>query len=83
MPQPADELVELTQKLLTSIATGDWKTYEQLCDASLTAFEPEGRGHLIHGLPFHKFYFDLGPAKNPPQNSISQPHVRVCGTSGL
>lgn len=44
-------------------------------------------GHLVEGLPFHEFYFDLlksrGDAYTPPVNTISQPHVsvtpRCCG----
>ncbi len=79
MSQISEELIRLNEQLLASIAKGDWKTYEQLCDPTLTAFEPEGRGHLIQGLPFHKYYFDLGPAKTPPQNSITGAHVRVVG----
>ncbi|HWC90194.1 MAG TPA: DUF4440 domain-containing protein, partial [Pirellulales bacterium] len=40
------ELLELNAKLLESIAAGDWKTYRELCDDSLTAFEPEAHGQL-------------------------------------
>jgi calcium/calmodulin-dependent protein kinase (CaM kinase) II len=50
------QLVELTQQLLESIAGGDWETYAQLCDPSLSAFEPESRGQLVEGLPFHKYF---------------------------
>ena len=74
-----EELLELTQQLLESIATGDWETYQALCDASLTAFEPEGRGHLIQGLEFHRFYFDLGPSSSPRTTTMSSPKVRLMG----
>jgi calcium/calmodulin-dependent protein kinase (CaM kinase) II len=84
------ELLDLNQKLLVSIVTGDWKTYESLCDPSITCFEPEARGQLAIGMPFHKFYFDL-PAAQPtdgkaPQKpaknvTMSQPHVRLMGDS--
>ncbi len=37
-----DELLRLTERLLESIATADWATYEELCDPTLSAFEPEG-----------------------------------------
>ena len=37
----ADELLRLNARLLESIASGDWATYEELCDPSLTAFEPD------------------------------------------
>jgi hypothetical protein len=43
------ELVELSRRLLKSIAEGDWKTYSALCDPSLTAFEAESRGELVEG----------------------------------
>ena len=72
-------LIELTQKLLDCIAAADWKTYQSLCDASLSAFEPEGRGHLIEGLDFHRYYFELGAAKGPRHTTISSPHVRLMG----
>lgn len=40
------QLIKLQQQLLDSIANRDWDTYEDLCDESLTAFEPEA-GTLI------------------------------------
>jgi calcium/calmodulin-dependent protein kinase (CaM kinase) II len=83
MTDVRQELIAVTQKLLNSIAVGDWETYSRLCHPTLTCFEPEGRGHLIEGLPFHKFYFDLGPAKKAPENTICSAHVRVCGEVGV
>jgi calcium/calmodulin-dependent protein kinase (CaM kinase) II len=79
------ELLELSRKLLTSIDTGDWATYASLCDASITCFEPEALGHLVTGLPFHKFYFDLPATATKPakQSSIASPHVRVMGDSAV
>ncbi|HXT60335.1 MAG TPA: hypothetical protein VN699_16960, partial [Pirellulales bacterium] len=41
------ELLAANQRLLESILAGDWQTYEELCDPSLSAFEPEGRGQWI------------------------------------
>ena len=76
MHKQDDELLALNQRLLESIFAADWQTYEELCDPSLTAFEPEGRGQLIAGMPFHRFYFDLGPASAVPQVSMASPHVR-------
>jgi calcium/calmodulin-dependent protein kinase (CaM kinase) II len=75
----AAELLQLNQKLLDCIAQGDWATYEELCDPSLSAFEPESRGHLVEGLGFHRFYFDLGGAKGQHNTTMSTPHVRVMG----
>lgn len=71
-------LIDLTQKLLDCIAAGDWNTYCELCDPSLTCFEPEAVGNLISGLEFHRFYFDI--AKNstaPVQTTIANAHVRM------
>jgi calcium/calmodulin-dependent protein kinase (CaM kinase) II len=73
------ELLALSTKLLDSIAAADWDTYQTLCDSSITAFEAEARGHLVEGMPFHKFYFDLGKAKTPKLNTLSSPHVRLLG----
>jgi len=75
-----EQLIQLTQKLLDCIAAGDWTTYQELCDPSLTAFEPEARGVLVHGLPFHKYYFDLEKQPSPTRTTIVAPHVRSVGT---
>jgi calcium/calmodulin-dependent protein kinase (CaM kinase) II len=73
------ELIELNQRLLDAIAEGDWETYTTLCDPTLTAFEPESRGHLAEGMEFHRFYFDLGASSGPRNNTMSSPHVRLMG----
>ena len=73
------ELLSLNQRLLESIAAADWRTYEELCDPSLTAFEPEGRGQLIEGLPFHQYYFELGAATGPVKVTMASPRVRWLG----
>ena len=72
------ELISLTTRLLGAIADGDWSTYTELCDPTLTCFEPEARGHMVQGMPFHKFYFDLG-GSNPGHTTIASPHVRFLG----
>ena len=79
------ELLDLSRKLLNSIDTGDWATYASMCDASITCFEPEALGHLVEGLPFHKFYFDLPATATKPakQSSIASPKVRVIGDSAI
>jgi calcium/calmodulin-dependent protein kinase (CaM kinase) II len=73
------ELLELNQRLLDSIARADWTTYEELCDPSLSAFEPESHGQLVEGLPFHRFYFNLGGARGEHSTTMASPHVRVMG----
>jgi calcium/calmodulin-dependent protein kinase (CaM kinase) II len=75
----AEELLRLNQRLLDCIAAGDWGTYEELCDPTLTAFEPEAAGHLVEGLAFHRFYFDRGGVSGPHHTTMSTPHVRVMG----
>lgn len=73
------ELLQLNQRLLDSIARADWTTYEELCDPSLSAFEPEARGQLVEGMPFHRFYFNLGGAKGEHNTTMTSPHVRLMG----
>ncbi len=73
------ELLQLNQRLLESIAEGDWATYADLCDPSLTAFEPEARGQLVEGLEFHQFYFKLGGFRGEHQTMMCAPRVRVMG----
>jgi calcium/calmodulin-dependent protein kinase (CaM kinase) II len=78
-----DELLALNQRLLDSIAAADWETYAELCHPSLTCFEPEARGHLVEGMPFHRFYFELGGARKPHRTTMSQPHVRIMGDAAV
>jgi ketosteroid isomerase-like protein len=74
-----EELLRLNQRLLDSIAAADWTTYEQLCDPTLTAFEPEALGQLVEGMPFHHFYFKLGGACKPHHTTMCSPRVRLMG----
>jgi calcium/calmodulin-dependent protein kinase (CaM kinase) II len=73
------ELLQLSQRLLECIAQGEWATYETLCDAGLTAFEPEAQGQLVEGLEFHRFYFRLGGARGPHHTTMCAPRVRLLG----
>ncbi len=75
----ASEILQLNQRLLESIAAGDWATYESLCAPDLTCFEPEAAGHLVEGMAFHKFYFDLGASGGPRNVTMATPHVRLLG----
>jgi calcium/calmodulin-dependent protein kinase (CaM kinase) II len=80
MSDPAiAELLQLNQRLLESIAQADWATYAELCDPTLTAFEPEAAGQLVEGLDFHRFYFDLGGIKGRHHTTMASPHVRLLG----
>jgi calcium/calmodulin-dependent protein kinase (CaM kinase) II len=75
------ELIALTQRLLDSIAEADWDAYRALCDPALSAIEPESRGHLVEGLEFHRFCFELGPAQGArrTQTTMASPRVRLLG----
>ena len=75
----AEELLTLNQRLLDAITAGDWSVYQELCDPSLTAFEPEGKGQLVEGLDFHHFYFRLGGRRGEHQTTMSSPKVRIMG----
>jgi Calcium/calmodulin dependent protein kinase II association domain len=73
------ELLQVNQRLLDSIADGDWAAYQDLCDPALTALEPESHGQLVEGLEFHRFYFDLGGIRGRHHTTMVSPHVRVVG----
>ena len=73
------EVLGLNERLLRSIAEGDWATYQQLCDPTLTAFEAESRGQLVEGMAFHRFYFDRGGIKGGYNLTICAPRVRLLG----
>src|SRR5438552_1093400 len=75
----AEELLRLTRRLLECIGQADWASYAELCDPSLTAYEPEALGQRVEGLEFHRFYFELGSAARNQQTTICTPHVRVMG----
>ncbi len=84
MSDPAiAEILELNQQLLDSIGSADWKTYCELVDPSITCFEPEARGHLVKGMDFHKFYFDLGAAEGPRNTTMASAKVRVMGEAAV
>jgi ketosteroid isomerase-like protein len=80
-PSITEELLALSQKLLDAIDAGDWNAYASLCDPALTAFEPEAAGHLVRGMPFHRFYFEpqRGGRKLARQSTMSAPEVRLMG----
>jgi calcium/calmodulin-dependent protein kinase (CaM kinase) II len=80
-----EELLALSQQLLDAIDAGDWSAYAALCDASLTAFEPEAAGHLVRGMTFHRFYFDPKKKGARPgrQSTMSGPEVRLLGEAAV
>ena len=88
MTAAENEIFKLTIELLVAIFRGDWATYTKLCAEDITAIEPEARGHLVQGLPFHQNYFPATP-KPParpgeePTITISSPHVRLMGDAAV
>ncbi len=77
-------LINLTECLLESIVAGNWEAYRELCDPSLTCFEPEARGQLVEGMDFHKFYFELDRHPNRKvQTTLASPQVRIMGDAAL
>ncbi len=74
-----DELLALNKKLLDAIVAGDWKVYEELFHPQLTCFEPEAHGHLVQGMAFHRFYFDLPNGGGQRNTTVIAPHVTFCG----
>ena len=79
-----ETLINLTECLLKSIVHGDWNAYSELCDPSLTCFEPEALGQLVEGMDFHRFYFEL--EKSPGrkvQTTLASPQVRVMGDAAI
>jgi ketosteroid isomerase-like protein len=87
MQDDAQELLRLSHQLLAAIDRGDWDGYSELCDPSLTAFEPEAGGHLVSGLDFHKFYFEDRPgghvSERAKQSSMTSPAVRLMGDTAV
>ena len=76
-------LRDLTEQLLAAIDRGDWETYQQMCDPTLSAFEPEATGHLVEGMEFHETYF-ANPAKSTLRKSIIRsPHLRLLGDTAV
>lgn len=72
-------LLNLSQSLLDSIVEGNWQAYAELCDDTLTCFEPEARGHVVEGLAFHQFYFDSPTGSKKVNTTMASPHVRLMG----
>jgi ketosteroid isomerase-like protein len=75
--QGTPDFVELTSQLLSAISRQDWDAYASMCAPDMTCFEPEARGALVVGLPFHHEYFTR-PCEELPQ-TICSPNVRMLG----
>ena len=81
MADPAAAVLEANRRLLAAIAAGDWQAYRDLVAPDITCFEPEARGHLVEGLPFHEYYFKLpaapAAAPRPVNTTIASPTVKM------
>jgi calcium/calmodulin-dependent protein kinase (CaM kinase) II len=73
------EILAINQAMLESVVNGDWSRYAGFCAADLSCFEAETNGHLVEGLPFHEYYFNL-PAGDTPATAVTvtmaRPHLR-------
>jgi hypothetical protein len=73
------EILSVNQAMLESVVSGDWVAYAKHCARDVSCFEGETNGHLVEGLPFHQYYFDLpagdGPA-TPVTVTMARPHLR-------
>jgi len=78
------QILAFNRRLLEAIRTGDYATYESLCDPDMTCIEPETLGQIVAGRKFHQHYFDLpaaAPGVAPATNiTMCDVTVRVAGT---
>lgn len=79
----ATEVLQANKALLASIDSMNWAAYAELCDPSLTAFEPEALGHVVAGMDFHHFYFKMQGSGRAKQSTMASPHVRVMGDTAV
>ena len=74
------EILKLNQAMLTSVASGDWQAYSAVCADDVSCFEAESEGHLVEGLPFHRYYFELPGDSSQPAPAVNvtmaRPHLR-------
>ena len=70
-----NSILDLTQKLLDSIAKKDWETFKNFVDEKASSIEPESSNNFIEGPDFYKFYFDLPNGQtNKIKENIIQPN---------
>lgn len=74
------EILAINQAMLNSVAGGDWEHYSQVCSDDVSCFEAESEGHLVEGLSFHRYYFDLPndghSVPSPVTVTMARPHLR-------
>ena len=79
----AETLTRITKQLLDAIDTGDWEAYQDFCDPTLSAFEPEATGHMVEGMDFHETYFANPSNSVARKSSIRSPHLRLLGDTAV
>jgi len=74
------DILNINQKMLESVARGDWESYSKACSNDISCFEAESEGHLVEGLAFHRYYFELpGDTESAPfpvNVTMASPHLR-------
>ena len=74
------QILDINQTMLNSVVAGDWTTYSSYCSNDISCFEAETEGHLVEGLPFHQYYFNLALGEDAPASEVSvtmvRPHLR-------
>ena len=79
----AETLTRITKQLLDAIDTGDWEAYQEFCDPTLSAFEPEALGNLVEGMDFHETYFANQSKAVSRKSAIHAPHLRLLGDTAV
>ena len=64
MDPTQEELLNLTEELIIAIGSHDWERYIELCDPTISAFEPEAVGHLVYGLGLSSVLLPIGNWRN-------------------
>ncbi|MEY3768725.1 MAG: hypothetical protein RLZZ11_1795 [Cyanobacteriota bacterium] len=80
------EILSINQAMLDSVASGDWGRYASFCSEDLSCFEAETTGHLVEGLAFHQYYFNLpsgDAAPTPVTVTMARPHLRWLGDDAV
>ena len=78
-------LIEITEKMLNAINSGDSRTYADLCSPDLTCYE-DVCTHRIDGVEFHLTLINQmsqSPAMRATRCDILEPCVQIYGNSAI
>merc|ERR1719491_196837 len=82
------DIISINQKLLDAILSLNYETYSSLMAEDIVAIERESNNMPVHGLSFHKYFFDLFSTPSMAEKnktimsntvSMANPHVRWLG----